>query len=95
MKKYNCELNVEINENENDTESVFNDKNKEFHFCSFLIYKLTFHKKFKKYKIYSNFRKKIISEEQLIKNHIITYNLINATNLNKQICSLKEMINND
>ena len=95
MKKYNCELNVEINENENDTESVFNDKNKEFHFCSFLIHKLTFYKKFKKYQIYSNFRKKIISEEQLIKNHIITYNLINATNLNKQICSLKEMINND
>ena len=89
MKKYNCELNVEINENENDTESVFNDKNKEFHFCSFLIHKLTFHKKL------SNFRKKIISEEQLIKNHIITFNLINATNLNKQIYSLKEMINND
>ena len=94
MKKYNSEVNVIIN-NHDDSESVFNEKNKEFRFCSFLIHKLTFHKKFKKYKIYSNFRKKIISEEQLIKNHIITYNLINDTNLNRQIYSLKEMINND
>ena len=93
MKRYSTEQNVIKNNTENDNDSIFNEKNKKFHFCSFLIYKLTFYKKFKKYTIYTNFRKKIISEEQIIKNHIITYNLINATNLNNRIYSLKEMIN--
>ena len=95
IKKNNSELNVIMNNNKNDTDDVFNKENKEFNFCSFLIYKLSFYKKYKKYAIYSNFRKKIISEEQLIKNHIIIYNLITANNLNKQIYSLKEIINND
>ena len=95
MKRYNTEQNVIQNDNDNDNNSVFNEKNKHFNFCTYLIYKLTFHKKYKKYGIYSNFRTKIISEEQLIKNHIIIYNLINATNINKQIYSLKEVMNND
>ena len=46
MKIYNTEQN--IIQNDNDNVSVFNEKNKHFNFCTYLIYKLTFHKKYKK-----------------------------------------------
>ena len=96
FKKSNSEIILnKINNNINDTNSIFNEKNKQFSYCSFILYQFSCQKKNQRYKIYSNFRNKIISEEQLIKNHIIVYNLINTNNLNNQIYSLKEMINND
>ena len=54
-----------------------NSKNKTF--CNFLLYKLTCGKKNSYYNVYIDFRKKMISEEHLIKNHLNIYNLLRAT----------------
>jgi len=48
-------------------------------FCSFLFFKLSCEKKENIFKIYKEFRIKMISEEHLIKNHLKIYNLLRVT----------------
>ena len=45
-------------------------------FLSFVIFKLSFSKKNSFYKVYENFRIKIMSEEHLIRNHLNIFNLL-------------------
>ena len=57
------------------------DKNTENHhkkinFWNFIVYKLSFGNKNNSFEKYDIFRKKIISEEHLIKNHLNVYNLL-------------------
>ena len=56
-------------------------KNKEsINFWNFILFKITCKKNnYKNYDDYLNFRKKIISEEHLIKNHLNVYNLLRIT----------------
>jgi hypothetical protein len=75
---------------------VSNPKLKGFDFWSFRLYKITCGKKNNYFKLYEDFRIKIISEEHIINNHIkvcdlIKYNGINETNKNYYL--LKELIN--
>ena len=77
---------------------IMNKKKDNFKFCKFLIYKITFGIKIKEYKNYEDFRKKIISEEQLIKNHLNIYNLVKNTKSKsnfKRIYTLKDSLNNN
>lgn len=53
-----------------------NNKRKKFNFWNYFVYKICCGKKNSKLKIYEDFRTKIISEEQLIKNHLNIYNLL-------------------
>ena len=45
-------------------------------FCKYILFKILCGKKYKWFEIYNNFRKKIISEEHLIKNYLNIYNLL-------------------
>ena len=94
VDKNNDEKSNKKSENSEETSSYFVEKNKQFSYCSFVAHKLTCKKKYKFYKIYDKFRTNILSEEQFIKNHIITYNLSKKENisLERKIYSLKEII---
>ena len=94
IDKNNDEKSNKKSENSEETSSYFVEKNKQFSYCSFVAHKLTCKKKYQFYKIYDKFRTNILSEEQFIKNHIITYNLSKKENisLERQIYSLKEII---
>ena len=83
-------------ENNEETSSYFVEKNKQFSYCSYVGHKLTCKRKFQFYKIYDKFRTNILSEEQLIRNHIVIYNLMKKEDisLDKQIHSLKEIVEN-
>ena len=79
--------NIEIN-NPNNNNSKMKDsnfKNKRTlkkritHFFDFLLYEITCKRKNHYFKIYEDFRIKIISEEHLIKNHLDVYNLLKIT----------------
>ena len=75
--------------------SKISDENKTF--CKYILSKLLCGKKYKWFEIYQNFRKKIISEEHLIKNYLNIYNLLKA-NEHKKIFKrnsylLKDLIN--
>ena len=54
------------------------DKSKK-NFWNYLCYRLSFRNKKKYFKIYENFRLKIISEEHFMKNHLNIYNLMKIT----------------
>jgi len=77
---------IQTNENENITEIKNNKtiertnslKKKVNKFFDFILYKIFCQKKFKWFKIYKSFRKKIISEEHLFKNHLNVYNLLSS-----------------
>ena len=58
-----------------DNENIL-EKNKRSSFFGYILYLITCEKKNNYYKIYSNFREKIISEEYMIKNHLKVYNLL-------------------
>ena len=58
------------------------DKSKK-NFWNYLWYRLTFRKKNKYFKIYENFRIKIISEEHFMRNHLNIYNLMKLTEKKK------------
>ena len=51
----------------------------EKNFLYFFLNQVTCGKKFKAFNIYKHFRKKIISEEHLIRNHLNVYNLLRYT----------------
>ena len=75
--------------------SKISDENKTF--CKYIFSKLLCGKKYKWFEIYQNFRKKIISEEHLIKNYLNIYNLLKANENKKRFKRnsylLKDLIN--
>ena len=79
--------NINSNQNHIDTKKIKNlnkfnnraEREKEKNFCGFLFFKLSCAKKENIFKIYNEFRKKMISEEHLIKNHLNIYNLLKVT----------------
>ena len=85
QKKYSTDLEKEINECKNiDKTDNINKENDEYkskynNFWNFLIYIITFKNKKKLFRVYENFRMKIISEEHLIRNHLNIYNLMKVT----------------
>jgi len=48
-------------------------------FLSYIFYQLTFEKKNTYFKTYENLRKKILSEQHLIRNHLNIYTLLKVT----------------
>ena len=86
-KKNYTDLEKDINEfknndkkdtNNNDKEDV-EYKSKNNNFWNYLIYAITFKNRKKLFKVYEDFRIKIISEEHLIRNHLNIYNLMKVT----------------
>ncbi len=71
--------------------------NKKKNFLDFLYYKITCGKKAKFFKIYEDFRMKIISEEHIIRNHLNIYNLLKITEKKRykrrSSYQLKDLIN--
>ena len=65
-------------------------------FFNFIIFKLSLTKKNSFYKVYENFRTKIISEEHLIKNHLNIFNLLKVAgrkrSFGKNSIHLKDLI---
>ena len=60
-----------------------NAKNENLTFWNFFIYKFTFGKKYKNIKLYELFREKMISVENLIKNHLNIINLLKYNEIEK------------
>ena len=57
-----------------------NIKDKEIiKFWNYIIFKISCKKKYKYFDVYIDFRKRIISEEHLVKNHLNIYNLLKIT----------------
>ena len=79
--------NINVNQYRIDTKKIkylnkFNNKDereKGKNFFRFLLFKLSFEKKENIFKIYNEFRIKMISEEHLIKNHLNIFNLLKVT----------------
>ena len=95
--------NTEIDNNTKENENNFEIKPKdELNFSKYFCYKLTCGKKYKNFKIYENFRKKVISEEQLAKNYLNVYNLVKENEQNKEqnrgfkrLYTIKDVLNNE
>jgi len=97
--------NIDVNHNQIDTKKIENsnkfdnkaEREKDKNFCSFLFFKFSCEKKENVFKIYNKFRKKMISEEHLIKNHLNIYNLLKVTERKrfhkKNSYQLNEVIN--
>jgi hypothetical protein len=64
-----------------------NKKNK-FNIFTFLYYKLSCGSKYKYYDVYKNFRKKIISEEQIVKNSVNIYKIMNNNDNNMHLIDI-------
>jgi len=62
---------------------ISNSKMKSFDFWSFRLYKITCGKKNNYFKLYEDFRIRIISEEHIINNHIKVCNLIKSSGINE------------
>ena len=79
--------NINDNQNRIDTKKIKNlkkfnnrdEREKDKNFCSFLFFKFSCENKENIFKIYKEFRIKMISEEHLIKNHLNIYNLLRVT----------------
>ena len=73
------------------------EREKDKNFCSFLFFKLSCEKKENIFKVYNEFRIKMISEEHLIKNHLNIYNLLRVTErkrfLRRYSYQLEDVIN--
>jgi hypothetical protein len=97
--------NINVNHNRIDRKKIknlnkFNNKaerEKDKNFCSFLFFKTSCEKKDNIFKIYNEFRIKMISEEHLIKNHLNIYNLLRVTErkrfLRRNSYQLEDVIN--
>ena len=96
QEKYKFEDSVIINKkNEINYNNDVKEKEK-FDFWSFRLYKLTCGKQYNYFKLYEDFRIKMISEEHIIKNHINICNLLKANKINeldKNNYSLQDLIN--
>ena len=77
---------------EKDNTSVFTEENKKFNIFSYIAHRYTLRKTFKKYSVFNNFKNRLLSDEQLIKNHLILFNIRHNRKPNTQIYSLKEII---
>ena len=100
--KISKQLNKQENEIKNNKISEKSDfahiiQNKAKNFFEFIVFKLFCKKKYKWFKVYNNFRIKMISEEHLIKNHLNIYNLLKALKHKKRFkrnsYELKDLIN--
>ena len=65
------------NINKNDDKN--SNKKYKKNFIEYFLFKISFGKKCNHFKIYNDFRIKIISEEHLVKNHLNIYNLLRDT----------------
>ena len=74
-KKYHLNLKMD----ENNKEKVKRNNKEKENLLYFILYQITCNKKFTSFDVYKNFRKKIISEEHLIRNHLSVYNLLKYT----------------
>ena len=75
----------EFNKNKENKNNEGGDVN---NFWSFICYKISCKKEVNNFRIYEEFRKKIISEEHMIKNHLNIYNLLKVSK--RKISSLKD-----
>ena len=97
--------NINANQNRIDTKKIKNlnkfnnrvEREKDKNFCSFLTFKFSCEKKENIFKIYNEFRIRMISEEHLIKNHLNIYNLLKVTErkrfLKRNSYQLNDVIN--
>ena len=73
---------------------TINTKNDKKTFWTYFLYKISFEKKCIYYKSLEKFRKKIISEEHLMRNHLNIYNLLKSTKKKRRNSyHLKDLIN--
>lgn len=88
LDKINTNFNIKItNINNNDNNKIKDNKysssptmkRRITHFLDFLLYEISCKKKRQYFKVYRDFRIKIISEEHLIRNHLNVYNLLRVT----------------
>ena len=92
----NINYNINLEKRDDNREKLKNKKEK--YFWNYLWFKITCGKNQKYFRIYENFRTKIISEEHLIRNHLNIYNLLKVTEKKryyKRISNyqLKELLN--
>ena len=92
----NINYNINLEKRDDNREKLKNKKEK--YFWNYLWFKITCGKNQKYFRIYENFRTKIISEEHLIRNHLNIYNLLKVTEKKryyKRISSyqLKDLLN--
>ena len=84
------------NGKEKNLEIVNNSKSEINNFCNFLLHKFSCEKQYIYFKVYKDFRTKIISEEHLIKNHLNIYNLLRVAegklNFARNSYRLKDLI---
>ena len=66
---------------DNNNVNIQENKNEKILFSYFILNKISFGKKYKYLKIYEDFRKKIISVENLIKNYLIINNLLKINDI--------------
>ena len=97
--------NINVNLNHIDRKKIKNlnkfnniaEREKEKNFCGFLFFKFSFEKKENIFKVFNEFRIKMISEEHLIKNHLNIYNLLRVTEkkrfLRRNSYQLNDVIN--
>ena len=78
-KKYHLNSNLFQENNINNTEKLKRHNKEKKNFFYFILYQITCGKKSNSFDVYKNFRKKIISEEHLIRNHLSVYNLLKYT----------------
>ena len=78
-RDFNESKNKDKNDNNNNDKEDVEYKNKNNNFWNYLIYAITFKNRKKLFKVYEDFRIKIISEEHLIRNHLNIYNLMKVT----------------
>ena len=100
--KYSLDSNIKIlenndkniiKENNNIKDNTKKEKKDKKSFCNFLSFKISCGKKMECFKIYENFRMKIISEEHIIRNHLNIYNLLKATEKKRNIMKSTYHIN--
>ena len=91
----NFKSRMSMNKFENDNIENKKPKGKK-NFWNFLLFKLSCGKKDNCFKVYNDFRIKIISEEHLIKNHLNIYNILKVTekkrNYRRNSYQLKDLI---
>ena len=73
------QINLENNKDKNCFKNGNNRNQKNKSFCNFLLFKFTCGKNDNSFRVYDEFRKRMISEEHLIKNHLNIYNLLRVT----------------
>ena len=99
----NREEMININKIKKDEKNIDNANNKTINnksnnFWQYVLFKLSFEKKNHSFKMYRNFRIKILSEEHLVRNHLNVYNLLRVNerkliSKKKYSYHLKDLIN--